>query len=115
MNSRASNILPALARVLGQFGENLRLARLRRRYAAETVAQRAGIARSTLYRVERGDPSVSLGKYARVMQVLRLEEDMKNLATDDVLGRKLQDAGLGTRARAPKRKSPRTSADGGVA
>ncbi len=89
MNSPMGNILPSLARVLSQFGENLSLARLCRRYVAETMAQRAGIARSTLYRVERGDPSVSLGKYARVMQVLRLEEDVKNLATDDVLGRKL--------------------------
>ena len=111
MKSKANNILPSLARTLSHFGENLKLARLRRRYAAETVAQRAGIARATLYRIEQGDPSVSFGNYARVMQVLRLEEDLKNLAADDELGRKLQDAGLGTRARSPKRKSPRIAAE----
>jgi hypothetical protein len=42
-----------------------------------------------------------------VMQVLRLEQDVNRLATDDELGRKLQDAELGTRARAPRRKSER--------
>jgi DNA-binding XRE family transcriptional regulator len=77
---------------------------LRRRYSAEMVAQRAGIARATLFRIEQGDPGVSFGNYARVMQVLRLEQDVNRLATDDELGRKLQDAELGTRARAPRRK-----------
>jgi transcriptional regulator with XRE-family HTH domain len=100
---RSVSILPFLAQILAGFGENLRFARLRRRYSAETVAQRAGIARATLYRVERGDPRVSFGIYARVMQALRLEEDLKSLAIDDVLGRKLQDLGLEVRARSPKK------------
>jgi transcriptional regulator with XRE-family HTH domain len=114
MKPRSKRLIPALARILEQLGENLRLARLRRRYAAETVAQRAGIARATLYRVEQGDPSVSLGNYARVLQVLRLEEDLKRVALDDELGRKLQDADLGVRARAPKRrKSTSTVRDSG--
>ena len=104
MERSSKSLVPSLTRVLEQFGENLKLARLRRRYAAQTVAQRAGMARATLYRVERGDPSVSLGNYVRVMQVLRLEDDLRRLGLDDELGRKLQDAALGTRARAPKRK-----------
>ena len=98
-------ILPALARILDGFGARLKAARLRRRYSADMVALRAGIARATLSRIEQGDPGVSFGNYARVMQVLRLEQDVNRLATDDELGRKLQDAGLGTRARAPRRKS----------
>lgn len=68
------------------------------------VAQRAGIARATLHRVEMGDAGVSLGNYARVLQVLRLEEDLQRLALDDTLGRKLQDAAIRSRARAPRRK-----------
>lgn len=52
--------------------------------------------------MEQGSPTVALGIYARVMQVLRLEGDLANLAVDDVLGRKLQDAGLTTKRRAPK-------------
>jgi transcriptional regulator with XRE-family HTH domain len=105
MKKRADSVLPALARILDQFGERLKAARLRRRYSADMVAQRAGIARATLSRIEQGDPGVSLGNYARVMQVLRLEQDVNLLATDDELGRKLQDAELGTRARAPRHKA----------
>jgi transcriptional regulator with XRE-family HTH domain len=67
------------------------------------VAQRAGISRKTLSKVEQGDPAVALGIYARVMQVLRLEGDLQRLAADDSLGRKLQDANLTPKRRAPKR------------
>jgi transcriptional regulator with XRE-family HTH domain len=105
-------LLPRLSRLLRGYGENLKLARLRRRYSAETVAQRAGITRKTLWKVEKGDSAVALGIYARVMQVLRLEEDLAKLAVDDPLGRKLQDTGLSAKQRAPKRpSSPTLSVD----
>src|SRR3984957_4587416 len=106
MKEKIDTILPALARILDGFGERLKTARLRRRYSADMVAQRAGIARATLSRIEQGDPGVSFGNYARVMQVLRLEQDVNRLAIDDEHGRKLQDAEVGPRARAPRRKSP---------
>lgn len=88
-----------MARLLEQLGERLRLARLRRRYSAEIVAERAGISRKTLFRVEQGDPVVALGIYARVLQVLRLEQDLGLIAVDDELGRKLQDLELEPRQR----------------
>ncbi len=69
----------------------------------EQIAERAVIARSTLWQVEKGLPSVSLGTYAQVLFVLGLEEDLQLIAKDDVLGRKLQDAGLPIRKRAPKK------------
>jgi transcriptional regulator with XRE-family HTH domain len=103
MKERADSILPRMARILHGWGERLKAARLRRRYSADMVARRAGIARATLHRIEQGDPGVSLGNYARVMQVLRLEQDLNRLAADDELGRKLQDAEIGNRARAPRR------------
>jgi transcriptional regulator with XRE-family HTH domain len=109
MGKIADGILPALARILVGVGGKLKAARLRRRYSADIVAQRAGIARATLFRIERGDPGVSLGNYARVMQALRLEQDLNLLAADDELGRKLQDAEIGVRARAPRRKAPEGS------
>ena len=102
-------MLPRVSRLLRGYGENLKLARLRRRYSAATVAQRAGISRKTLSRVEKGDSAVALGIYARVMQVLRLEGDLANLAVDDPLGRKLQDTALSPKRRAPKRPLPSTS------
>ena len=104
MSRTAPSLLPRLIRLLETVGSNLKLARLRRKYSAEMVAQRAGISRKTVYRVELGDPAVALGIYARVMQALRLEQDLATLAADDLLGRKLQDAALPM-----QRRSPRTS------
>jgi transcriptional regulator with XRE-family HTH domain len=96
-----------LTRLLAGVGGRIRLARLRRKHSAETVAQRAGITRETLSRVERGDGAVAFGINARVLQALRLDQDLNSLAADDVLGRKLQDAGIDPKQRAPKRpKSP---------
>lgn len=108
MSRSTPSILPRLARLLRDLGDNTRKARLRRAYSAETVAQRAGISRKTLFRVERGDPAVALGIYARVLQALGLENDFAAIARDDALGRKLQDSKLEVRLRAPRR---RTSAD----
>ncbi len=103
MPRAAPSLLPRLTRLLAAMGGNLKLARLRRKFSTETVAQRAGISRKTLYRAEQGDPAVALGIYARVMQALGLEQDLSLLAADDLLGRKLQDAGLTVAKRAPKR------------
>jgi transcriptional regulator with XRE-family HTH domain len=105
MTREAPSLLPRISRLLEGFGSNLKLARLRRKYSAEAVAQRADITRKTLSKVEKGDPAVAFGIYARVMQVLRLENDLSKLAVDDLLGRKLQDAELAPKRRAPKRRS----------
>ena len=86
-----------------ELGENIRLARLRRDLSSKQVAERAGISRNTLIKIERGDEGVAIGMYFRVLIVLRLEEDLINVAKDDVLGRKLQDAGLLTNQRASQR------------
>lgn len=75
-------------------GENIKLARKRRKLTAIQVAERAGIARSTLYLIEKGDPSVSLGAYFNVLRVLGLQNDFLKLAADDEFGRKLQDLEL---------------------
>ena len=95
--------LPSLQRRLTALGENLRLARLRRKFSATQVAERAGISRPTLRAIEQGDPAVSFGAYANVLFCLGLEQDLDALANDDVLGRKLQDAELTVRHRAPRR------------
>ena len=61
--------------MLTDVGENLRLARLRRRLSAQQVADRSGISRSTLQNVEKGSPSVSMGNLLQVLVVLGLEKD----------------------------------------
>ena len=92
-------------KILKELGENIKLARLRRKLSTIQVAERAGISRTTLYEIERGKPNVSVGKYAQVLSVLGLEDDLLNVAKDDELGRKLQDAKLIIKERAPKRKN----------
>lgn len=98
-----SMILPKHQRVLSEFGENLKLARLRRRLSTTMVAERANISRSTLFLIEKGTPSVSLGAYLQVLFILGLEKDLLNVAKDDLLGRKLQDAELKVGSRAPRK------------
>ena len=87
-------ILPKFNQLLGQMGENIKLARKRRKLTAVQVSERAGIARSTLYLIEKGDASVSLGAYFNVLRVLGLQNDFLKLAADDEFGRKLQDLEL---------------------
>jgi transcriptional regulator with XRE-family HTH domain len=97
--------LPSLQRILTELGENIRLARLRRKLSASMIAERAGIVRNTLRAIERGNSSVAFGAYANVLQCLGLEKDLRLIARDDELGRKLQDIGLSIKARSPKLKT----------
>ena len=98
-------ILPKMQLLLTKMGENIKLARLRRKLSGEQVAERANINRGTLISIEKGTPTVSIGSYLLVLQVLGLEKDFLLLAKDDELGRKLQDANISTSERAPKRNN----------
>ncbi len=91
---RKQVILPKHKNELAQMGENIKLARKRRKLTAVQVAERADIARSTLSLVEKGEPSVAMGAYFNVLRVLGLQDDFLKLAADDDLGRKLQDLDL---------------------
>lgn len=103
MKTKKNPILPQAKKTLEMFAENIKLARLRRKLSMEQIAERAGISRSTLVKIEKGDDSVSMGSYFQVLFVMRLDKDFLNVAKDDVLGRKIQDAGLVTRQRTPKK------------
>ncbi|WP_343498602.1 helix-turn-helix domain-containing protein [Achromobacter denitrificans] len=98
-------VFPQEQRLLSELGERLRLARKRRKLSNAVVAQRAGVSRTTVYKVEAGDPGATLGAYVRVLAVLGLEGDLNLLAADDRIGRKLQDLALepspGVRRRKP--------------
>ena len=64
MKKAAYNITPSTEEVLRILGEQIKLARLRRKLTAELVAERAGISRASLWKVESGSPSVAMGMRA---------------------------------------------------
>lgn len=95
MKNAAYNIMPDTENILKTMGEQIKMARLRRRLSATLVAERAGISRSTLWKVENGNPSVAVGIYAAVLHALNnMDKDLLKIAGDDELGRKLQDMDL---------------------
>lgn len=95
MKNAAYNIMPDTENILKTMGEQIKMARLRRKLYATLVAERAGICRSTLWKVENGNPSVAVGIYAAVLHALNnMDKDLLKIAGDDELGRKLQDIEL---------------------
>ena len=103
MRKAAYNILPGTEEIWAPMGERIKLARLRRGLSAELVAERAGISRASLWKVEKGEPSVAMGIYAAVLHALNnLDKDLLLIARDDELGRQLQDLNLITKKRAPR-------------
>lgn len=100
--ARLKKILPKQKHILKELGENLKLARLRRKYSAEIVAERSGISRTTLWQLEKGESATSIATLIKVLSVYGMEKELGTLAQDDELGRKLQDIGLKVNKRAPK-------------
>jgi transcriptional regulator with XRE-family HTH domain len=92
--SRSAVVFPRNRRLLEQFGENIKLASKRRGYTQVLISERTGLSRLTIRKIERGDPTVSIGHYLAVLSVLGLADDLARVAEDDALGRKLQDIKL---------------------
>ena len=94
MKKKKQILFPKHQRILEHLGINIKLARKRRKFTTQQVAERANINRTTLYQIEKGKASVSIGAYFNVLRVLGLQNDFLKLAADDELGRKLQDLKL---------------------
>jgi DNA-binding XRE family transcriptional regulator len=94
MATKKQTVFPKYDTLLEQMGENIKMARKRRKLTMVQVAERADIARTTLHLIELGNSSVAMGAYFNVMRVLGLQNDFLKLAADDELGRKLQDLEL---------------------
>lgn len=103
MISKKKILFPKHQQILEQMGEQIKLARKRRRLTTIQVSERAGIDRTTLYHIERGSGSVSMAAYFNVLRVLGLQDDFLKLAADDVYGRKLQDLSLIAKAQKKKK------------
>lgn len=105
MSKKSVELLPSTMEILSTMGEQIKLARLRRNLSVELVAERANISRATLWSIEKGSPSVSIGNYAAVLHAINnMDSDLLLIAKDDELGRKLQDLKLVTKKRAAIRE-----------
>jgi len=87
-------LFPKMLRQLELVGENIKLARLRRKFSLEQVSERADVSLENLFEIEKGSPNISIGEYLLVLRVLNLDGDIYKIAENDVLGKKLQDIEL---------------------
>jgi transcriptional regulator with XRE-family HTH domain len=94
LRTKKQIVFPKQQELLTKLGENIKLARKRRKLTTLQVSERAGVNRTTLYYIETGNPKVSMGAYLNVFRVLGLQDDFLKLAANDELGRKLQDLKL---------------------
>lgn len=102
MKIKKNILLPKAQKILAELGVNIKLARLRRKLSTEQISERANISRMTLLSIEKGSAGVAMGNYLQVLFALGLEKDLLKVASDDELGRKLTDAKLLVKKRAPK-------------
>lgn len=91
---RQNVIYPKAQKALKTLGENLRLARKRRKITSKMMAERSNMSLMTLRSLERGESQVSMANYMAVIACLGFQDDIAKVAADDVLGRDLQDAAL---------------------
>jgi len=109
VRTQATSTLPRVARqTLIKLGEDIAIARKKRRISTVSMAERAFISRGTLYKVEKGDPSVSMGIYATVLSILGLVEGLGSVADRgvDTLGLDIDEDRL------PKKVQPRSRKKG---
>jgi len=105
MSKKKIVVMPRTAKYLSQMGEQIHLARLRRKLSSSLVAKRAGISLPTLYAIEKGSPTVAIGNYANVLMALGgMDQDLLNIAKDDIVGRTMVDLEIPIPRRAPKEK-----------
>lgn len=111
--SRAPRTLPVpVKRALRKLGHDIRDARRRRRTPLAIVASRASISRTTLIKLEKGDPGVAMGIYATVLFVLGLSERLADLADakNDPVGLQLDEEHLPQRIRSARKSKPSAGA-----
>ena len=85
---------PSVEKQMHALGQRLKVARLRRGITASLFAERMGVSRDTLNRLEKGNANIAIGTYMRALRALDLDKDIDTVGRDDKLGRALQDQTL---------------------
>ena len=105
-NAQLDLMMPIpVRRTLRKLGQDIRNARRGRRIPTAIMAEKASISRTTLNKIEKGDPGVSLGNYANVLFVLDMVERLGELADvkTDSVRLELEEERLPQRIRKPRR------------
>ncbi len=109
MSKRSTSIdnLPNAVLVqLRMLGDHLAVARKRRREPVRLWAERIGVSAPTLLRMEKGDPSVSMGVYATALWLMGRSAALGELAAPEHDMGALEDAVRAARQRAVRKKAP---------
>ena len=95
MGKKSVTLLPKTTKILEQMGEQIRLARMRRKISVALVAERADVSRASVWAVEKGSAAVAIGIYAAVLHAIHgMDKDLLKVAADDEFGQKLRDIEL---------------------
>ena len=103
MARKTVRLWPSTERMLEKTGANIKKARLRRNIRAELLAERAGISTDTLSAIEKGVSTVSIGAYAAVLAVLKLDNDLEKIALDEEGKKQFKEYNLKKRERATRK------------
>lgn len=103
MARKTVTLLPGTQHALEKAGTNMKNARLRRNIRAEILAERAGISVDTLSAIEKGVSTVSIGAYAAVLAVLKLDNDLETIALDEEGKKQFAEHNIKKRERATKK------------
>lgn len=105
MKAQVNLPIPAI-KALRKLGQDINDARRRRRIPIKLMAERAGVSRATIGKIERGDPTTSIGGYSAVFFVLGMMDRLSDLmdAAHDLTGRRLEEEKLPKRIRLPSSK-----------
>jgi len=97
--------IPGL-KALRKLGQDINDARRRRRITIRLMAERSGLSRGTIGRIEKGDPSTSIGSYVAVLFVLGMVDQVSRLvdSANDLKGRLLEDEKLPERIYLPRKR-----------
>lgn len=102
---RKNIVLPSnTLKILERLGTRIKRARLRRNMGVEMIAEIAGISEATVYAIEKGLATVSIGAYTAVLAVLKLDSDIEQIALDEEGKKQFQEQNFQRRERASKRK-----------